>query len=148
MRGFGLFIAFAAGLSAVACSPHPTQDQIETGSATAIYRAAAQSVAQSEAASDEALGRFDPNDYLGVWHGPVGSQLQIQAQGAEFDLLFVSGEERHHVAGTVSNGALTFVRGGRVYVLTRGDGEATGVASLSRKTRCLIIMTGDAYCRD
>ena len=50
--------------------------------------------------------------------------------------------------GQASEDGITFERPDGPQILSAGDGEATGLKWLADKKDCLIVDTGEGYCRD
>lgn len=89
--------------------------------------------------------------WSGRWTGVEGMYLAI-SPGAEagtyrlemqYDL-----DNRGVFEGREEDGAIVFERGGETLRLRRGDGDETGLRYLFGKQDCLIVASGEGYCRD
>lgn len=93
-------------------------------------------------------------DFAGRWIGPEGMFLDIAADPevgpGHYTIRNRWGldtEMEGAFKGTVEAGVLRFTRPDGDQTLTPGSGEATGMKYLLDKSDCLIVRTGEGYCR-
>lgn len=98
---------------------------------------------------DTADAPVDVEKYAGRWVGVEGMVLTVATAGGDrvsldmqYDL-----DHRQKTTGTVTPDGISFTRDGQPMVLKPGDGDATGLKYLAGKTDCLIVKSGEAYCR-
>lgn len=93
-------------------------------------------------------------DYLswsGKWTGVEGTYLNIVSSPRSFqsyniEIRDLDGSKFYD--GTASEHGITFTRNGKVETLHKGNGVETGMKWLTEKQNCLIVRTGEGYCRD
>jgi hypothetical protein len=106
------------------------------------------SVAATNAASKAVSEVLASTDYVGKWTGPEGTSLTITPQGDDYQVVVQNLDGPRTFSGKASDGGVTFVRDGVPFVIHKGDGNATGMKWLAGKSNCLIVTTGEGYCRD
>ena len=86
--------------------------------------------------------------WLGKWNGPEGTFLEIAKimQGYQITIRNLDGP-RTFVGTPVPQG-LTFARDGKTETIRAGNGEDTSMKWLLDKKNCLVIASGEGYCRD
>lgn len=89
-----------------------------------------------------------PEDWIGKWIGPEGTYLEIK-QGADG---YITVATQSLDAWVVSQGKwrddhIVFSRDGIDETVRKGTGEETGMKWLLDKENCLVIKTGEGYCR-
>jgi hypothetical protein len=91
----------------------------------------------------------DATPYLGRWIGVEGMVLNVAAvpAGVTLDMQYDL-DNRGTFAGTVGPQGIAFTRNGLAETLKPGDGAATGLKYLADKRDCLIVKSGEGYCRD
>ncbi len=91
----------------------------------------------------------DTARYLGRWTGVEGMFLVVapSPEGVTLDMQYDL-DHRATFAGTVGADGIAFTRGGMAETLRPGDGAATGLKWLADKRDCLVVKTGEGYCRD
>ncbi len=91
----------------------------------------------------------DTARYLGRWTGVEGMFLVVapSPDGVTLDMQYDL-DHRATFAGTVGADGIAFIRGGIAETLRPGDGAATGLKWLADKRDCLVVRTGEGYCRD
>ena len=127
-------------LALCACSPKPTND----ASATSVAEAVAISAASEDASSTVTT---DVSGYVGKWTGPEGTFLTITRSGDGFKVTVQNLDGPRDFTGKAIPEGIQFVRDGTPFVIHAGDGKATGMKWLADKTNCLIVTTGEGYCR-
>lgn len=148
MRIFHLAAVATAVLSVAACSPKQTPEQASSSSASASEEKVEISVAASAAASKAVTGILASTDYVGKWTGPEGTSLTITPQGNDYQVVVQNLDGPRTFSGQMKDKGLTFVRDGVPFLIKKGDGAATGMKWLADKKDCLIVTTGEGYCRD
>lgn len=87
--------------------------------------------------------------YLGRWIGVEGMYLNVTRReegGVTLDMQWDL-DHRGTFAGAVTAEGLRFMRNGVAETAVPGDGDATGLKWLAGKKDCLIVKTGEGYCR-
>jgi hypothetical protein len=144
-------IVATAGLLAfaVACTPKPTAEQLAAEEAAS---ASSQSSMMSSVASDAAASAvakvYDVSTFLGQWKGPEATALSITQIGATYAIAITNLDGTRNFSGVPVPDGLSFERDGATYVIHKGNGAQTGMKWLAEKTDCLVVVTGEGYCRD
>jgi hypothetical protein len=86
--------------------------------------------------------------WLGQWTGPEGTSLLINEHRGNYEVVITNLDGPRHFPATIQGMGLRFTRDGVVETLHEGDGLATGMKWLAGKQRCLVVKTGEGYCRD
>jgi uncharacterized protein (DUF2147 family) len=129
-----------ACLAVAACSPKA--EPRSNASAESATVSAASEVASSTVASAVAdIG------YVGKWTGPEGTWLDIEPQGEDYRVTISNLDGPRDFDGKAEEGGIRFTRDGRTFVIRPGNGEATGMKWLAGKKDCLIVASGEGYCR-
>lgn len=86
--------------------------------------------------------------WLGEWRGPEGTALRLSATGDAYRIAITNldGERTFH--GTAGVNEISFERDGVVEIIRAGNGIDTGMKWLVDKHDCLIVRSGEGYCRD
>ncbi|MEH3102740.1 MAG: hypothetical protein PGN12_02405 [Sphingomonas phyllosphaerae] len=87
--------------------------------------------------------------YLGRWVGVEGMFLDVarrEAGGVTLDMQWDL-DHRGTFEGSVTAEGLRFMRNGVAETAVPGDGDATGLKWLAGKKDCLIVKSGEGYCR-
>lgn len=87
--------------------------------------------------------------YLGRWIGVEGMFLNVtrrEAGGVSLDMQWDL-DHRGTFAGSVTAEGLRFMRNGVAETAVLGDGDATGLKWLAGKKDCLVVKSGEGYCR-
>lgn len=92
----------------------------------------------------------DPSDWSGKWTGPEGLYVIIRSKdGSSVELEMQSDLDTFGTyAGSVAPEGISFERGGEALLLRPASGVETGLKYLSDKTNCLMVKSGEGYCRD
>ncbi len=133
-------LVFASLLALCACSPKPSDDASATSVAEAVAISAASEDASSAVASDVSA-------YVGKWTGPEGTSLTIAPSGDAYKVTVQNLDGPRDFTGKAVPEGIQFVRDGTPFVIHPGDGKATGMKWLVDKQNCLIVTTGEGYCR-
>ena len=90
----------------------------------------------------------DPDKWLGKWIGPEGTYLLISKNGDKYTIEIHSLDGPATYEGTSADDHIEFQRDGKTQAIRAGSGEETGMKWLLDKKNCLIIRTGEGFCRD
>lgn len=91
-----------------------------------------------------------PDDWAGRWNGVEATYLDIRKteQPGIYDIA-ISDLDRERIFTAIADGdTLKFTRDNQDEIVMPGNGEQTGMKWLSYKKDCLIVKTGEGYCRD
>jgi len=138
-------IALSIGLGLCACSPKPSTP---AESMSAAAESATISMAAENAASKAVDDVMDTAAYTGKWTGPEGTALTILPNGKDYTVTVRNLDGPRDFAGSAVADGIQFTRDGKTFVIHKGDGAATGMKWLADKKDCLIVETGEGYCRD
>jgi hypothetical protein len=86
--------------------------------------------------------------WLGKWIGPEGSYLVLSKNGDKYVVLINSLDGPATYEGTSTGEHIEFRRNGITESIHAGNGRDTGMKWLMDETNCLIIKTGEGFCRD
>jgi len=90
-----------------------------------------------------------PTDvWLGQWIGPEGTYLLLSRNGEKYVVKIQSLDGPATYDGVASGEKIQFERQGKTEFIRAGKGEETGMKWLLEKKNCLIIRTGEGFCRD
>jgi len=86
--------------------------------------------------------------WLGLWTGPEGTSLVVTEEGTDYTVIIknLDGPRRFPAIGDAQG--LRFTRDGVIETIHHGDGPETGMKWLTEKKNCLIVKTGEGFCRD
>ena len=115
--------------------------------------------ASNAPASDTATEQNQPHQvtdqWVGRWTGVEGLFLEISkddfAGPGHYLLHMRYGLDADQIGtfeGQATAEGIRFNRGDGPQLLRAGDGEATGMKWLLEKEDCLVVATGEGYCRD
>lgn len=88
------------------------------------------------------------SEYVGRWVGPEGTSLEVTAREHDYIVSITSLNGPRDFTGTVEGDGIKFVRDDKTYIVRRGTGMETGMKWLLDKRDCVIVETGEGYCRD
>ncbi len=88
------------------------------------------------------------DDWLGRWHGPEGTYLEIAGAGGAYEITVKDLDRARTFSGSAVGDGIEFRRDGANEMLRATDGDATGMKWLAGKKNCLTIKPGEGYCRD
>ena len=90
--------------------------------------------------------------WAGKWTGVEGMYLTITpGELGKYKLEMQAGTDdstKGSYDGADSEHGIQFKRGGEQLSLHRGNGDDTGLKYLAGKKECLIVKSGEGYCRD
>jgi hypothetical protein len=88
------------------------------------------------------------DQWLGKWIGPEGTFLVISKSGDKYTVQIQSLDGPNTYVGTGHADSIEFVRDGKTESIRAGSGQDTGMKWLLDKKNCLVIKTGEGFCRD
>jgi hypothetical protein len=86
--------------------------------------------------------------WLGKWIGPEGTYLVLSKKADKYIVQINSLDGPATYEGASEGGRLEFQRNGETETIHAGNGHDTGMKWLQDKRNCLIIKTGEGFCRD
>ena len=90
-----------------------------------------------------------PTDqWLGQWNGPEGTYLLLSKNGDHYVIKIQSLDGPAAYDGVSAGDDIQFKRDGKTETIRAGSGTQTGMKWLLGKKNCLIIRTGEGFCRD
>ena len=91
----------------------------------------------------------NPTDkWLGQWNGPEGTFLLLSKNGDKYAVKIQSLDGPATYEGDPAGDRIHFTRDGKTESIVAGSGQETGMKWLLDKKNCLIIKTGEGFCRD
>lgn len=87
------------------------------------------------------------DQWLGQWNGPEGTYLLLSKKGDKFVVKIQSLDGPATYEGDPAGGRIRFERAGNTEFIHAGNGKETGMKWLLDKENCLIIKTGEGFCR-
>ncbi|WP_339885846.1 hypothetical protein [Vreelandella maris] len=117
---------------------------------------AASGAPDSDASTEQNQPHYPETDqWVGRWTGVEGLFLDIskdETSGPGHYLLHMryglDADQIDTFEGQATAEGIRFNRGDGPQLLSAGDGEATGMKWLLEKEGCLVVATGEGYCRD
>jgi hypothetical protein len=88
------------------------------------------------------------NQWLGKWIGPEGTYLVLAKSGVRYVVEIHSLDGPATYEGTSAGDRIEFQRNGKTESIQAGSGQGTGMKWLLDKRNCLIIRTGEGFCRE
>ena len=90
------------------------------------------------------------SEWVGKWTGPEGLYVQITSTGAgAYNLEMQSDlDTRGTYPGQDAEGGIQFARGGKYLLLRAATGDETGLKYLAGEKSCLMVETGEGYCKE
>ena len=86
--------------------------------------------------------------WLGKWIGPEGTYLQLSRQANAYRIVIQSLDGQRRFTGKpLGKDRIQFQRDDKTLQIRAGKGQDTGMKWLASKENCLIIETGEGYCR-
>jgi hypothetical protein len=139
MRKIELLIAIVTMLVLiVACQSH---NQSPAGSSTET------SAAPASPSSARASANRPTDEWFGQWIGPEGTYLLLSRNGDKYVVKIQSLDGPAPYLGVANGDRIQFERQGKTESIHAGSGEETGMKWLLDKKNCLIIKTGEGFCR-
>ena len=90
------------------------------------------------------------SEWAGKWTGPEGLYVQITPTDAgAYNLEMQSDlDTKGTYPGQDAEGGIKFARGGESLLLHSATGDETGLTDLAGKKNCLMVKSGEGYCKD
>jgi len=88
------------------------------------------------------------DQWLGKWIGPEGTYLVLSKNADKYVVEIHSLDGPATYEGTSAGDRIEFQRDGKIESIHAGKGHETGMKWLLDKKNCLIIRTGEGFCRD
>lgn len=104
--------------------------------------------APTEVISETSPAHPVPDHWLGQWNGPEGTFLRLDKESVTYKVTIQNLDGPRSFAGTPANGTVQFERDGVQESIHAGNGADTGMKWLSDKSNCLVVRSGEGYCRD
>lgn len=89
-----------------------------------------------------------PDQWLGKWIGPEGTYLVLSKNADKYVVEIHSLDGPATYEGTATGHRIEFQRSGKAESIHAGSGQETAMKWLLDKKNCLIIRTGEGFCRD
>jgi uncharacterized lipoprotein YbaY len=87
------------------------------------------------------------DQWLGKWIGPEGTFLILSKNGEKYSIQIQTLDGPTSYEGVGAGERIDFTRNGISQSIHAGDGKATGMKWLLDKSDCLIVQTGEGFCR-
>lgn len=91
---------------------------------------------------------FLTDQWIGRWHGPEGTFLEITGTKGKYQITIQNLDGPSTYPATGEDEKIIFERNGVKESITPGNGKATGMKWLADKSTCLVIRTGEGFCKD
>jgi hypothetical protein len=88
------------------------------------------------------------DQWLGKWIGPEGTYLVLSNQGTGYLVEINSLDGLATYEGASAGEHIDFERNGKTESIRAGSGLETGMKWLLDKKNCLIVRSGEGFCRD
>ena len=90
------------------------------------------------------------SEWAGKWTGPEGLYVQITPTDAgAYNLEMQSDLDTKGIyPGQDAEGGIKFARGDKGFLLHSATGDETGLTDLAGKNNCLMVKSGEGYCKD
>ena len=92
---------------------------------------------------------LDVSAWAGKWIGPEGLFVEIKP-GADGNIgleMQSDLDTKASYEGTATADGISFQRGGETLTLKKATGDETGLKYLAGKNDCLMVKSGEGYCR-
>ena len=112
---------------------------------------AADTATETVAVTDETVPEaLDVTAWAGKWTGPEGLYVSITpAADGKIGLEMQSDlDTKASYEGTATADGISFKRGEETLTLKKATGDETGLKYLAGKKDCLMVKSGEGYCRD
>jgi len=86
--------------------------------------------------------------WLGKWAGPEGTFLDLAKNGEQYVITIQSLDGPNTYQGTPVPKGIEFQRNGKTEIIRAGNGQDTGMKWLLDKKNCLVVQSGEGFCRD
>ena len=112
------------------------------------------SACKRDSRSETPVGEISPSaqvpakEWLGVWRGPEGTSLELSESDGRYRITIRNLDGPRTFDATASDSSVTFVRDGVQETVRAGSGADTGMKWLADNTDCLVVKSGEGYCRE
>jgi hypothetical protein len=89
----------------------------------------------------------DVSGMMGKWFGPEGTYLEVQQTGESYLVTIQNLDSTAYYPSKVTSKGISFTRDNVRETIKHGTGADTGMKWLADKKDCLIVKTGEGYCR-
>jgi hypothetical protein len=153
MRKTGLLITLAMTLALiVACQGRNQSTTTSSDTASKPPGGTSTTADTGRSSQPEASAQPDPgrpsDAWLGKWIGPEGTYLLLSRNGDKYVVKIQSLDGPASYQGVAHGDGIQFERQGTTESIHAGSGEQTGMKWLLEKKNCLIVKTGEGFCRD
>lgn len=108
---------------------------------------AASPASAPNAVADAASPARGVDAWLGRWQGPEGTFLEITGTPGAYRITVQNLDGPRRFDASSGTAGLSFVRDGVTETVRAGNGADTGMKWLADKQDCLVVKTGEGYCR-
>ncbi|MEO7917573.1 MAG: hypothetical protein ABIR16_08000 [Dokdonella sp.] len=139
---FGVAISLLCG----ACSPNP-----DTPAPAPPVESDAAPISEQPATAPPATdsGAASATDqWLGTWAGPEGTFLKLDGGNGIYQVTIQDLDGPKTWEGHVEDGRIRFERNGVSESIHAGNGEETGMKWFADEKNCLIVRSGEGFCRN
>jgi uncharacterized lipoprotein YbaY len=88
-----------------------------------------------------------PESWLGQWDGPEGTYMILTKEGPAYSVAIRSLDGVQTYEGVASGDHIEFKREGATETIRAGSGVQTGMKWLADKKNCVVVKSGEGYCR-
>lgn len=88
-----------------------------------------------------------PAQWIGKWFGPEGTFVDIAKDAAQYRVIISNLDGPRTFQGVADGERLVFERDGVRESIRAGTGAETGMKWLLDKKDCLVVKSGEGYCR-
>ena len=86
--------------------------------------------------------------WMGKWTGPEGTYLDLSVQDDAYAVVVANLDGPITFEGRPVENGIAFDRDGKTEIIRAGNGADTGMKWLADKKDCLVINSGEGFCRD
>lgn len=86
--------------------------------------------------------------WIGQWNGPEGTYLKLEKSGDGYSVTIKDLDKEERYSGVADEERIRFTRNNKEEYLTLVPGHMSGMKWLADKPYCLMVVEGEAYCRD
>lgn len=88
-----------------------------------------------------------PENWQGKWQGPEATFLALEEREGGVKVTIQNLDGPRVFEGNVERNGVTFTRDGVEETIHAGSGKDTGMKWLADKDNCLVVKSGEGYCR-
>lgn len=86
--------------------------------------------------------------WMGKWTGPEGTYMDLSLRDDVYAVVIANLDGPLTFEGHATPAGISFEREGKAETIKAGNGIDTGMKWLADKKDCLVINTGEGFCRD